>query len=127
MFGFGEKKQPKPAPAAPREEKTPELHEIRAKDALERQKAGAILLDVREPFELDVASVKGTLNIPMNQVPDRLAEIPKDREILCMCHHGMRSAGVGSFLLSKGYTKVLNLSGGIAAWSSEVDPSVPQY
>ena len=104
-----------------------ELPEISAQDAAARQKAGSILLDVREPFELGIASVKGTLNIPMNQVPDRLAEIPQDREILCMCHHGGRSAAVGEFLLSKGYPKVLNLTGGIASWSAEVDPSVPQY
>ena len=101
--------------------------EISPAEAKIRMEAGAMLLDVREPFEVQTASVKGAVCIPMNQIPNRLAEIPRDREILCMCHHGMRSAGVGGYLLEQGYPRVVNVEGGISAWSAEVDPSVPQY
>ena len=134
MFGFGKKPQPTPpsakpaaSPAPARRPEPPPLQEIAPADAKARMEAGSILLDVREPFEISTASVKGSLNIPMNQIPNRLAEIPKDREILCMCHHGMRSAGVGGYLLEQGYPRVVNVSGGISAWSAEVDSSVPQY
>ncbi len=88
---------------------------------------GAVLLDVREPMELRIASVKEALHIPMGQVPDRLAEIERGREILCMCHHGQRSAAVAEYLAEQGYAKVANVSGGIAAWAAVVDPSIPQY
>ncbi len=133
MFGFGKKPQPaapapKPdAPAPARRPEPPPLEEITPADAKARMEAGSLLLDVREPFEVQTAAVKGAVNIPMNQIPNRLSEIPRDREILCMCHHGMRSAGVGGYLLEQGYANVVNVAGGISAWSSEVDPSVPQY
>ena len=128
MFGFGKKPQPSPRamPAASSPEPLP-LQEIPAAEANARMDAGALLLDVREPFEIRTASVKGAVCIPMNQIPTRLAETPRDREVLCMCHHGMRSAGVAGYLLEQGYPRVLNVSGGIAAWSAEVDSSVPQY
>ena len=103
------------------------LQEISASEARDRVAKGAVLLDVREPFELQVASVKGALAIPMGQIPARLGELDRGRELVCMCHHGMRSANVAGYLLQNGFTRVLNLSGGIAAWAAEVDPSVPQY
>ncbi len=130
MFGFGKKSQkpaPAPVPAAAPKPEPPPLEEISAIEAKKRLDAGSLLLDVREPFEIQTASVKGATCIPMNQIPNRLAEIPRDREILCMCHHGMRSAGVAGYLLEQGYPKVVNVEGGIAAWSAEVDSSVPQY
>lgn len=97
------------------------------------QKPGAlpVVLDVREPWELQTASVKPDgfelLAMPMASIPARLNELPRERPIACLCHHGGRSAQVTYFLLNQGYDEVVNLHGGIHAWSQEVDPSVPQY
>jgi rhodanese-related sulfurtransferase len=84
-------------------------------------------VDVREPWEVETASVTGALNLPMGQVPTRLTELDKDRPVIVMCHHGRRSAQVGMLLERNGFAEVINLAGGIAAWSEDVDPSVPQY
>jgi rhodanese-related sulfurtransferase len=84
-------------------------------------------LDVREPWEVETAAVAGALNIPMGQVPTRMGELDKARPIIVMCHHGRRSAQVGMLLERNGFTEVINLTGGIAAWSDDIDPSVPQY
>ena len=67
------------------------------------------------------------LGIPMNQLPARLAELPQDRPIACMCHHGARSQRVALFLAQQGYGDVANIAGGIDAWSNERDPAVPRY
>ena len=85
------------------------------------------LLDVREAWEVDVAVIEGSNTIPMSNVPARVAEIPRDREVVVICHHGMRSAMVADYLRSAGVPQVLNLTGGIDRWSVEVDPSVARY
>ena len=85
------------------------------------------LLDVREPWEVDVAVIEGSNTIPMSNIPARMAEIPRDREVVVICHHGMRSAMVADYLRSAGVPQVLNLTGGIDRWSVEVDPSVARY
>ena len=84
------------------------------------------ILDVREPFEYQIANIGGTL-IPQGQVPHRLNEIDRDREIVVQCKSGGRSQRIAEFLQQEGYPKVTNLAGGILAWSNEVDPSVPKY
>lgn len=94
--------------------------------------AKPVLLDVREPMELEMAAVKPgagytLLTIPMNDVPQRLSEIPADQPVACLCHHGGRSQRVASFLEQSGYTQVVNIAGGIDAWAVERDPSVPRY
>jgi rhodanese-related sulfurtransferase len=89
--------------------------------------APVTLLDVREEWELALASVEGALHIPMGQVPDRLAELGQDACIVVMCHHGSRSATVAGFLLRSGFSQVLNLAGGIDAWARDLDPNVPSY
>ena len=86
-----------------------------------------VVLDVREPWEVATASLPGSLPIPMREIPGRLAELPAQRPIVCLCHHGMRSAQVGMFLERQGFDGVINLTGGIDAWSRDVDPSVPTY
>ncbi len=86
-----------------------------------------VLLDVREPYERDLAHIEPSIHIPMRSVPDRLAEIPKDREVIVYCHGGARSAMVAGFLETRGYARVVNLAGGIDAWSRTVDPTVPRY
>ncbi len=82
-----------------------------------------VLIDVREDDELAVASLPFAKHIPMGTVPERLAEIPKDEDVVVMC----RSGRVASYLRQNGYTRVANLAGGIDSWSTEIDPSVPTY
>ncbi len=90
-----------------------------------------LLLDVREPWEVQLAAIRipeaSTLNLPMGQIPQRLAELDPAQPILCICHHGMRSAQVVAFLERAGFESVYNLAGGIDAWSAKVDPGVPRY
>jgi rhodanese-related sulfurtransferase len=85
-----------------------------------------LILDVREPWEIAAASIAGTLNIPMGDIPSRLTELDPDRETIVMCHHGVRSAQVAMYLARNGFERVLNLAGGIDAMS-EIDPAVPRY
>jgi rhodanese-related sulfurtransferase len=102
-------------------------------DAWRQSQGGrALLLDVREPWEVQAASVPpqqdfDLVAIPMNQIPARLAELPQDRPIACLCHHGARSQRVALFLAQQGYGDVANIAGGIDAWSRERDPGVPLY
>lgn len=90
-----------------------------------------VLLDVREPWEIATAHIvvdgAASVTIPMQQIPARLAEIDRDRPILALCHHGMRSQHVALFLVRQGYPMVYNITGGIDAWSRQVDPTVPVY
>lgn len=85
------------------------------------------VLDVREPWEVAIASLPGSLAIPMGEIPRRLGEIPAGRSVVCLCHHGMRSMQVALFLAHNGFDDVHNLQGGIDAWAREVDPSCPLY
>ncbi len=90
-----------------------------------------IVLDVRENWELQAASVKAQgfelLAIPMGDVPARLAEIAQGRPVACLCHHGARSQRVADFLAQNGFTALANIAGGIDAWSAQLDTSVPHY
>ena len=89
-----------------------------------------ILLDVREGWELQTASAKpealDLLHMPMQSIPARLDELDKTRPIACLCHHGGRSMQVANFLMQHGF-EVVNVAGGIHAWSAQVDPSIPVY
>ncbi len=93
--------------------------------------AQALLLDVREAWEVQVARIAlpgaRSLHIPMNEVPARLAEIDPAQPVVCICHHGARSAQVVAFLRRQGCQRVYNLAGGLDAWSLRVDPTVPRY
>jgi rhodanese-related sulfurtransferase len=93
--------------------------------------AKPVVLDVREPWELQTASVKADgfelVAMPMRSVPARHMELQRDQPIACLCHHGSRSAQVVHFLMQNGFTNIVNVQGGINAWSSEVDPSIPTY
>ena len=82
---------------------------------------------MREPVELAAAAIEGAAFIPMREVPGRLAELDPEREIVVFCHHGVRSAMVVEFLRRQGFARAVNLSGGIDAWSREVDAGVPRY
>ncbi len=84
------------------------------------------LLDVREPDEFEYCNVGGTL-IPLGELSQRLDEVPADREIVVLCHHGVRSGHAAAFLRANGFAVVKNITGGIDRWSSEVDPAVKKY
>lgn len=90
-----------------------------------------LLLDVRELWEFECAAIHvdgaRTLLMPMNTVPQRLVEIDAAQPVVCICHHGMRSAQVVAFLERQGLDAVYNLAGGIDAWSLQIDPAVPRY
>ncbi|HTW40459.1 MAG TPA: rhodanese-like domain-containing protein [Thermoplasmata archaeon] len=104
--------------------------ELRPEEVAEKMKGSpgrVVLLDVREPDEREIAAIEPSIHIPMREVPNRLAEIPKDKEVVVYCHGGTRSAMIAGFLEAHGYTHVANLDGGIDAWSRRVDPNVPRY
>jgi rhodanese-related sulfurtransferase len=88
---------------------------------------GPRVLDVREGWELDVARLPDVVHIPMNEIPGRLIELPRGEELVVMCRSGGRSMQVAQFLARNGFTQVANLTGGILAWSRDVDPSVSPY
>jgi len=85
-----------------------------------------LLLDVREPWEAQTASIGGTL-IPQGTLPNRLSELNPAQEIIVHCRSGVRSQRAAEFLQQSGFSRVSNLAGGILAWSDEIDPSVPKY
>jgi rhodanese-related sulfurtransferase len=91
----------------------------------------ALLLDVREPWELALAAIElpgvTAKRIPLGQIPERLAELNPSQPVVCICHHGMRSRQVVSFLKREGFESVYNLAGGIDAWSTQIDQAVPRY
>jgi len=104
-----------------------EMIEISASDAAARLQSGEIkfVLDVREPFEWDLASLPGSIQMPMNSL--QIGLIPKEAQGIVLCHHGMRSMFVLKHLQAQGFNNLLNLAGGIDAWSREVDDSIPRY
>jgi len=90
-----------------------------------------VVLDVREPYEVQTACVTANgfelVTLPMGSIVEKLSELDKDRPIACLCHHGSRSMQVAAYLSSQGFTHLANIEGGIHAWSSQVDPTVPTY
>jgi len=86
-----------------------------------------VIVDVREPWEHATAKIEGAILIPLATVPKSLDKLDKNAEIVCQCHHGMRSADATAFLLQQGFKNVKNLVGGIDAWSLHVDQKVPRY
>ena len=97
------------------------------RDLLKKRSSPALLLDVREPFELQICRVEGSLDVPMRQIPNKLPELPRDRHILVFCHTGVRSLQVTRYLRTNGFATVSNVQGGIKAWAERIDPSMPRY
>ncbi len=104
------------------------IPQLSVKELKQRMDAGEdlFILDVREPYEYQIANIGGML-IPQNDVPQRLGEIDREREVVVQCRSGARSQRIAEFLKQAGYPKVVNLAGGILAWSDEIDPSVRKY
>ena len=103
--------------------------EISVQELKRRMDAGEPLqlLDVREPWEVAIASLPGALHIPLQQLPQRLKELSGDGQLVAMCKSGGRSRRAAQFLQSAGFPKVENLTGGIDAWREEIDPTLPPY
>ena len=104
--------------------------EISAGQVKALQKAGTefLLLDVREPWELETARIEGAKNIPMGDVPARAhQELDPEAHIVVMCHHGVRSLTVTNWLRQQGFEKAQSMRGGIDGWARTVDPKVPLY
>ena len=117
------------APETPQEKNVKNgIPQLTVKELKQRIDAGeeVFILDVREPFEYQIANIGGKL-IPQNDVPQRLAEIDRDREVIVQCKSGGRSQKIAEFLKQAGYPRVVNLAGGILAWSDQIDPKVPKY
>jgi adenylyltransferase/sulfurtransferase len=116
-------------PEAPEEKSVKNgIPQLSVKELKRRMDAGedVYILDVREPYEYRIAQIGGML-IPQTDVPNRLAEIDREREIIVQCRSGVRSQRIAEFLKQQGYPRVVNLAGGILAWSDEIDPKVQKY
>ncbi len=91
------------------------------------QSSSPYLLDVREPWEFDICSIEGSINIPMSQIMMRAEEILENDEIVVICHHGIRSLQVASFLSSRSEATLINLDGGVDAWARDIDTAMAVY
>ena len=106
-----------------------ELEITPAAFAQQRQQPDSpLLLDVREPWEYQTASISGGLLMPMGEVASRAhTELDPDAPVVVMCHHGARSLNVAMWLRDQGFTHAQSLAGGIDAWSRSIDPGIPRY
>ena len=86
-----------------------------------------VLIDVREPWEYNIAKIEGAQLIPLGTLSTEFKKLDSKSEIVIHCKMGMRSMDATQFLLQQGFTNVKNLTGGILAWSQHIDPSVPIY
>jgi rhodanese-related sulfurtransferase len=86
-----------------------------------------VLVDVREPWEFDLCRIDGSLLLPMGDLGARVAELPRDRPLVMVCHHGNRSYYAAAMLAHAGFPDVHNLQGGVEAWATDVDPEMRRY
>src|SRR6476620_3739416 len=86
-----------------------------------------LLIDVREPHEYQICKIDGATLIPMRTIPANLQQLDTDDEVICYCHHGVRSLDVVVWLQGQGVATARSLAGGIDRWSLEIDPQVPRY
>ena len=96
-------------------------------DEMRKSGEAHTLLDVREDQEVDTCAIEGSLHIAMSELVERLDELPKDQPLVVMCHVGGRSSQVVQWMHANGFENALNLTGGISAWSAEIDSSIPTY
>jgi rhodanese-related sulfurtransferase len=103
--------------------------EIKPADVKARLDRGEklVLLDVREPWEYELCRIEGAKHVPLGSLAASLQTLPDVEEVICYCHHGMRSLDAAAWLRFKGFEKAKSLAGGIEQWSVEVDPKVPRY
>lgn len=103
--------------------------EIMPREVKKRMDSGVklLLVDVREPHEHVICRIEGAELIPMRTIPANLQRLDIDEDVICFCHHGMRSLDVANWLRSQGVKSAKSMSGGIDRWSVEIDPKVPRY
>ncbi len=93
-------------------------------DAAEKK---PLMLDVRESWEYRICRLEDTRLIPMRYIPHAIPELDPNQETVVICHHGIRSRQVALYLEHQGFSNVINIQGGVAAWAREVDPQMPTY
>lgn len=104
-----------------------QFHPGELKDYLEAGNA-PLLLDVREPWEFDICRIDGSRLVPMRQIPQAAEQLDPEQEIVVICHHGIRSFQVCRYLETElGFSNLVNLAGGVAAWARDVDLQMPTY
>ncbi len=94
---------------------------------LESCETQPLLLDVRQPWEFDVCKIENSILIPMSQIPAKIDSLDAEREIVVICHHGIRSRSVGRYLEHAGFSNIINLSGGVDQWAKTVDKQMATY
>lgn len=95
--------------------------------ALQPEWDKVVLLDVRDPWEVEICRLPGSVNIPMNEIAQRAQELDREARTVVICHFGMRSLEVGAWLEASGFGDVSNLEGGLDAWAEKVDGDMPRY
>ena len=100
---------------------------VELEEYLEGAQQRPFLLDVREPWEYGICRIEGARLIPMRSIPNSLGELDPQRETVVICHHGIRSRQVALYLEQQGFSNVINMEGGMAAWAREVDPEMAAY
>jgi adenylyltransferase/sulfurtransferase len=124
LSALREKPEPVPLPDAanpPLEIDVPQAH------AWLQSSAPPVVVDVREPFEVAICRLPGSLTIPLGQLADRTSALPTDRPILLHCHHGGRSLQAAKMLRAKGFARATNMRGGIHEWAEQFDPKMARY
>lgn len=101
--------------------------EVTVQQADELRRNGAVIVDVREPWEFEQGHIEGALHIPLQSLPERAGEVPTDKPVVINCHHGGRSMRAVQFLRSQGHNHIANLQGGLDRWSLEIDSSIARY
>jgi rhodanese-related sulfurtransferase len=94
---------------------------------LRQSRADLTLVDVRDPWELEICRIEGCINLPLPQLAIQMPDLDKDAAIVLYCHHGIRSRNAVLILQQKGFRNVASLKGGIEAWSQQIDANVPVY
>lgn len=100
---------------------------LELKARLESGAPGPLLVDVREPWEYEICRIDGSVSVPLGELAARVEELPHDRELVLICHHGMRSLQACGYLARLGYTALVNLDGGVDAWADAVDRDMARY
>lgn len=103
-----------------------EISPRQLKERLDRGE-NILLVDVREPHEYAICQIEGAKLIPMGSIPANLQKLDADEDVVCYCHHGMRSLDVANWLRAQGIKSAKSMAGGIDRWSIEIDPAVPRY
>ncbi len=105
------------------------IEDITPNEFVRRRDSGELwaLLDVREAWEIEIASIHQTIDIPMAEIPARVAELDASQAVAVLCHSGGRSAQVAIYLAQTGFDRVANIVGGIDMWSLDIDDSIPRY